>query len=371
LKNSNSFGFWALLFKLGPKLLPLIKALGDEILIFGKTLFGLGTGATAVASAGLYAYLFTWQTGLGLITFLIVHEYGHVWAMRKCGVKTKGMYFIPMMGAVAVMDSLVHKARHEAYISLMGPIFGLVFFALPCYIWWMNTGNEHVAAIATVATLINLINLLPIMPLDGGRMLKSISYSENAASSLIIVAGISAVTAFGAWQVGFTLFALMAFIGFIELFVLFGIREQMRNFIATVFRVGWIFLFYVFTIKSFLPVILTDISVWKMTMFSVIQIALFVILALDFVRLRADRETAWQTIFSYPGRVSESAWQGLKEVRGLRTEHIKAIENYEVMPRDAKRLYALLLVVICAIHVVIMMQLGETITGAMFGNMLK
>ena len=55
-----------------------------------------------IGSLGVYAVIFNWKFALMLIGSLFVHEYGHVWAMKREGMAVKGMYFIPFLGAAAV-----------------------------------------------------------------------------------------------------------------------------------------------------------------------------------------------------------------------------------------------------------------------------
>lgn len=362
-------GFLVLILKLGPKLFPLFKSLGDELFLFAKTLMG-AAGATAAVSASIYAYLFTWQTGIGLIVFLIMHEYGHVWAMRKCGVGARGMYFIPFMGAVAVMDNLVHSAKNESFISIMGPVFGFVFFVFPGYLWWLYTGDEVAAAVTAVAGFINLINLLPIMPLDGGRMLKSIGYSDNAARSLLLIGSISAITAFGAWYVGFTLFALMAAIGFLELFTVFGIGHRMQNLMGTLLRALVVYVGFIGLTELVMP-ILGASDAWQRFLVLLVPLLLTYLVASDVHRLKEGGESFLSALFNYPVRVLLVAWGTIADLRELRTEHIQEIENYEPMGKEPKLLYALLTLVLGAMHFVVMLQLGNSQTGAIFSDMLK
>ncbi len=330
-------------------------------------------GATAAVSAGIYAYLFTWQTGLGLIAFLIVHEYGHVWAMRRSGVGTKGMYFIPFMGAVAIMDNLVHSAKNEAYISIMGPVFGFGFFVLPCFVWWLYTGNEIAAAIASVSGFINLINLLPIMPLDGGRLLKSIGYTNNAARSLLLIGSVSAVAAFGAWYVGFTLFAIMAAIGFAELFAVFGLGQRLHNLMGTIFRALFVYIGYVGMTMLVSPIFDDSVSLpgWVRLLLLSVPVLFLHMVILDINRLKTEDESFFVSLLNYPLRVLGVAWMSIADLRELRSEHIQEIKNYDPMGREAKILYALLTLVLGAMHFVVMQKLGESQTGTIFSDMLK
>lgn len=374
MKNPNA-GFLLLLLKLGPKLFPLIKSLGDELLIFAKTLLGIGTAGTAAVSAGFYAYLFTWETGVGLIAFLIMHEYGHVWGMRKSGVATKGMYFIPFMGAVAIMDKLVHSARNEAFISIMGPVFGFLLFVLPGYLVWQYTGSEAVAALTSLCCFVNLINLLPIMPLDGGRMLKSIGYSENVVGSLLLIVGISAVTTVVALYVGFTLFALMATIGFLEICLAFGIHEHLKRALRTLFRIAYCYLIVTLMPEQSMAadgsVGYPDVPWWLIMLFTFIIVGMIGLLIADIFRLKKTGESFVWTILFYPSRVVGEAVGGVQDLFALRGEHVKPIEQYVPMPGQAKFLYVLITVTLVVMHFVVMFHLSGTSTGSLFTDMLK
>ena len=129
MKNSNA-GIGVIAVKLGPKLWAIFSKLFDALLPMLKSLVGI-KAAGIVGSIGLYSYLFTWQMGVALVVFIGIHEYGHLWAMHRCGIKTKGMFFLPGFGAVAIAEERFGGARNEAYIAVMGPVFGLLFFVAP------------------------------------------------------------------------------------------------------------------------------------------------------------------------------------------------------------------------------------------------
>lgn len=85
------------LSKIGGKLLPLVAKLAKGAKITKIVLVG--------ASFTSYAYMFTWKFALMIIVMLFVHESGHIWAMKRYGVKTKGIYLIPFVGGAAVAES--------------------------------------------------------------------------------------------------------------------------------------------------------------------------------------------------------------------------------------------------------------------------
>lgn len=153
------------------------------------TIFKLSksAGAIKVALAGAsfasWSLLTDWRFAAILISIIVFHEYGHVRAMRACGIATKGLYLIPFFGGVAIGE----RARsywHEVYVSMMGPVFGLLMtvVALVGY-WWLD--SELLGLVASYSALINLFNLLPIYPLDGGHVIKAVAVSASPARSVI------------------------------------------------------------------------------------------------------------------------------------------------------------------------------------------
>lgn len=164
---------------------------------FGPKLFGiagklmksakvvkLGLAGASVVS---YAWLFTWEFA-GLILFsLVVHEYGHVWAMRSVGIPTKGFYLIPFVGGAAVPERAFRSRLEEQYVAMMGPVFGLSQAAL-FYFAFVVSDYALFGAVAGWVAFLNLFNLLPISPLDGGRILKSATFSAGTRLGLISLA---------------------------------------------------------------------------------------------------------------------------------------------------------------------------------------
>lgn len=135
----------------------------------------------AIISGATFAILWSWKIAVALMIMLFFHEYGHVYAMRKVGVKVKGIYFIPLLGAAAVPEDSWKKRYDQAYIGLNGPIWG-TFLTIIATLIFILTDHKYqwIGAVSLWWALINLFNLLPINPLDGGRFLSAISYSINS-----------------------------------------------------------------------------------------------------------------------------------------------------------------------------------------------
>ena len=209
-----SAGIVALGVKLGPKLI----SVGVKLAKVAK----VGKMGLAIGSMAAYAYLFTWQFAVLIMISLFFHESGHIWAMKRCGLKTKGIYFIPFLGAAAVSEDTFGTRKNEVYIAIMGPIWGFAL-AVVTLTGYYITGNALFAAAAGWMAMVNLFNLLPISPLDGGRIMKSITFSIDSKMGLIFLVTGIIVSIFLTFWARLILFLILLLIGTLELF--FEYRE--------------------------------------------------------------------------------------------------------------------------------------------------
>ncbi len=195
----------------------------------------IALAATAVAG---YAWLFSLEFALVLVTCLVAHEYGHVKAMQYFGIKTKGIYIIPFVGGLAVSDDKINTRWQDVVISIMGPCFGL-FMSIACLILYSVTGNELFAGAAVIGSLLNLFNLLPILPLDGGHVLKSICFSMNSWLGLAIATGGIVLGIAVAYTFNLLLLGFFLFIGALE--VIFQWKTRLSSSLIPLDRYGQIF----------------------------------------------------------------------------------------------------------------------------------
>ena len=206
MSRTSWAGMGMLALKVGPKLLKSMKAL--------KSLKALG----AVGSVAAYTWLFSWQMAIAIIVLLFVHEYGHIWAMKKEGMKVKGIYFIPFLGGAAVPDEMFNSRRQESFVAIMGPVFGLGLTLIVLIIHFI-TGQEMYAGIAAWMALINAFQLLPINPMDGGRIVKSIVMSIQEKIGIVVVISGFALAAYLLIKLHIWLFVIMIPIGLLEFFL--------------------------------------------------------------------------------------------------------------------------------------------------------
>jgi Zn-dependent protease len=210
-------GLFALMGKLAIKAWPLAGKLlkaakGAKVVL----------GALSFAS---YACMFTWKFSAIILVSLFVHEYGHIWQMRRCGMRTKGIYFIPFVGGAAVADEAFPSAYAEASIALMGPLWGFGLAVLTL-VTGVAVASPLLAAAGCWIAMVNLFNLAPVNPLDGGRVVKSVSLSLRTwlgkafAAASILVAGI--VGSMG----GLHIFLFVAVIGALELGLMYWCTDE-------------------------------------------------------------------------------------------------------------------------------------------------
>ncbi|GEA21428.1 site-2 protease family protein [Vibrio harveyi] len=210
--------------------------------------------ALASASLAAYSWLFSIEFALALVACLVFHEYGHIRAMKYFGMKTKGIYLIPFLGGLALSDEKINTRWQDVVISIMGPFFGLVLSIVFTILYWV-TGEMIFAGLAVFNALLNLFNLLPILPLDGGHVLKSITFSMN---SWIGLAGSVATAALGiyiSYAFGLTLLGFLLIMGMLEVVVEWRTRHHSHLLPLTRYGQFFSFAWYLASIGGFIAII--------------------------------------------------------------------------------------------------------------------
>lgn len=201
-----------------------------------------------------WSVIFNWKVAIILIAVIVFHEYGHLRAMRKFGIPTKGMYLIPFFGGIALGD----KAKthwQEVYISLMGPIYGLFMTLAFLVVYWF-TQNHFVGLVASFSALINLFNLLPIYPLDGGHAIKAMVFSAKRYAGFVFLIIGSALAFSVAVKFGLFFISFFIVLGVIDL--TFSWREFAQGSQTRMDRYGILFslVWYLLTVVAFVVIII-------------------------------------------------------------------------------------------------------------------
>ena len=134
----------------------------------------LTTVGTMLVSVAAYSFVFGWPFAVGFVLLILIHEMGHVIALRREGIRASAPMFIPFLGAVISAKSLGRDATAEARVGLAGPILGSIG-AAACIVIWQATGSDLFRALAFTGLFLNLFNLLPVVPLDGGRAMAAMA----------------------------------------------------------------------------------------------------------------------------------------------------------------------------------------------------
>ena len=227
-----------------------LASLGFKLLKSAKVIKVVLAGASMAA----YSWLFSVQFALALLACLVFHEYGHIRAMKYFGMKTKGIYLIPFLGGLALSDEKINTRWQDVVISIMGPTFGLLL-SLACLLAYWLTGNIFFAGLATFNALLNLFNLLPILPLDGGHILKSISFSMNSSTGLVACIIGAALGIYVSYSFGLALLGFLLLIGSLE--IVFEWRGRHQSHLLPLDRYGQIFstIWYLLTVAGLVAMI--------------------------------------------------------------------------------------------------------------------
>ncbi|WP_423415744.1 site-2 protease family protein [Hyphomicrobium sp. B1] len=156
------------------------------------------TGALTFAS---FSALFDMSTAVILLLVVLLHELGHVLAMRWVGIPVRGIYFIPFFGGVAVGEGFGKSEAVRGFVALMGPAGSMLTTGI---FFWLSLQNDDpfLADLVLLSAVVNGLNLLPILPLDGGRILQALTSrlsprGARAIHGALLLVGVGLAAWFG------------------------------------------------------------------------------------------------------------------------------------------------------------------------------
>ncbi|WP_371347926.1 site-2 protease family protein [Ancylobacter sp. IITR112] len=119
-----------------------------------------------------------------LFLCVLLHEFGHIFAARRYGVKTPEVTLWPF-GGIARLERIPEKPSEELVVALAGPAVNVVIAAVLLLFLGGNVGVEHIesienpqvsllAKLAAANIFLVVFNLIPAFPMDGGRVLRAL-----------------------------------------------------------------------------------------------------------------------------------------------------------------------------------------------------
>ena len=138
----------------------------------------------SLISLAIYALLFKFIFDLELVyiaavlVVLLIHEFGHFFAMKFFNYTNVKMFVLPHLGAYVTGTKKIISQRQMSIVILAGPVpgilIGLVLLTLDMYY-----PNDKAQMLGNIFVGLNFFNLLPFMPLDGGRLLENLFINHN------------------------------------------------------------------------------------------------------------------------------------------------------------------------------------------------
>ncbi len=141
----------------------------------GGVLWLRGTPQDAIAGIAFILVLFA---------CVVMHEFGHIFAARRYGIRTPDVTLLPI-GGVASLERMPEKPMQEIFVALAGPavnaVIAIVLFAALGlrFDFSQMTVVEIVqssfwAQVAFANVILFVFNLIPAFPMDGGRVLRAL-----------------------------------------------------------------------------------------------------------------------------------------------------------------------------------------------------
>ena len=181
----------------------------------------------------------TWGPAGALLTAslffcVLLHEFGHIAAARRYGIRTPDVTLLPI-GGLARLEKMPRKPSQELVVALAGPLVNFVIAGL----LFPFVGNAAVApdeidlsnpaAFFHTLMMANLslavFNLIPAFPMDGGRVLRALlAIRFPYARATSVAATIGQVLAFcgGLWG----LLNMMPLLVLVAFFIFLGAGQE-------------------------------------------------------------------------------------------------------------------------------------------------
>jgi len=121
---------------------------------------------------------------IALFACVVLHEFGHIVAARRYGIRTPDVTLLPI-GGVASLERMPEKPSQEIVVALAGPAVNLVIALVLMFVLGAKFDFSQMAQleqaqtsllgrIAAANVMLLVFNLIPAFPMDGGRVLRAL-----------------------------------------------------------------------------------------------------------------------------------------------------------------------------------------------------
>ena len=132
---------------------------------------------SVLAFFGVYWAAYGWRFAAGLVAGIYIHEMGHVWMIRRYGMRAAMPMFIPGFGAF-VSSPDQRSVAQGARIGLAGPLWGSAA-AITFLLLSVRFPSPAWAAVIQVTAAINLFALTPIWIFDGDKAFRALDLRQR------------------------------------------------------------------------------------------------------------------------------------------------------------------------------------------------
>lgn len=166
---------------------------------------------------------------LSLFFCVLLHEFGHIFAARRYGIRTPDVTLLPI-GGLARLERMPKKPSQELAVALAGPavnvvIAGALFLFLgaapvPSLTPDLRSIGGFLQTVMLANLWLALFNLIPAFPMDGGRVLRALLATRltyTRATQIAATTGQMIAFCGGIWALlnGAPILVLIAFFIFI------------------------------------------------------------------------------------------------------------------------------------------------------------
>jgi Zn-dependent protease/predicted transcriptional regulator len=135
-----------------------------------------------------------WIIGLlvsfGFFLSSLVHDLAHALVARRRGVEVKAIA-ISFFGGATPIDFAAKDPKDDVAIAASGPIasivIGVIFFGLVIAATALGDKFDQAAGVLSVFVFVNLVlgfvNLVPAYPLDGGRIVRDLTWRKSGSEA--------------------------------------------------------------------------------------------------------------------------------------------------------------------------------------------